>query len=234
MIDFESFENYLKQIVESNGFVHPDHLIKEEEIFKIRDLIKKFKSTDVLKCIKGFEKFFLVEIKCNKCNEILKKQLSTTKLRQYINNKINVICPSCEIEKEKIQHSKKHHQNYHQKISENTFYYIENYLNPNAIWLKETKQKDRINAIKDLIIHDDKIEEHIQSMEYQEFLKTPYWKAISSHVKYKAKYRCQLCNNTENLATHHRNYDIHGKEHLHMTELVALCEECHAKFHDIE
>lgn len=236
MIDFESFENYLKQIVENKGFVHPDHLITQEEVFKIRDLIKKYKVTEVLKCVKGSEKFFLVEMDCNKCEGIHKQQLSTTKLREYINNKIHVVCSSCENDKK--EQEKKNSQNfqinYHQKILENTEYYIKNYLNPDHSWKEEIKQRDRIDRIRYFHTDVEKVSEYIQSLEYQEFLKTPYWKAISAHIKYKARYRCQLCNHTENLATHHRNYGIHGKEHLHLEELVALCDSCHSKFHDIE
>ena len=68
-------------------------------------------------------------------------------------------------------------------------------------------------------------------MEYQEFLKTPYWKAIAAHSKYKAGYRCQVCNSIYDLATHHRNYAIYGFEHAHMHELIVLCDDCHSKFH---
>lgn len=68
-------------------------------------------------------------------------------------------------------------------------------------------------------------------MNYRDFLSTPYWKAIAAHTRYKAGYRCQLCNSGANLTTHHRNYRIHGREHAHVNELIVLCKHCHEKFH---
>ncbi|HSX26369.1 MAG TPA: hypothetical protein VLE89_05110, partial [Chlamydiales bacterium] len=76
--------------------------------------------------------------------------------------------------------------------------------------------------------------DHIKGMNYQDFLATPYWKTIAAHTRYKAGYRCQLCNSGAYLTTHHRNYDIHGREHAHMNELIVLCNNCHQKFHGIE
>ena len=54
-------------------------------------------------------------------------------------------------------------------------------------------------------------------------------------VKYKANYKCQLCNNNSLLNTHHKNYNRHGLEHVYWKEdLICLCQNCHEKFHDIE
>lgn len=75
------------------------------------------------------------------------------------------------------------------------------------------------------------ISSHIKSMDYRDFLRTPYWKTISAHTKYRAGYRCQLCNGRMRLVTHHRDYSIHGHEHAHMNELTVLCNDCHQKFH---
>ncbi len=66
------------------------------------------------------------------------------------------------------------------------------------------------------------------------FLETPYWKAIAAHTKFRAGYRCQLCNSRMGLVTHHRDYGIHGREHAHIYDLIVLCSYCHQKFHDIE
>jgi len=66
----------------------------------------------------------------------------------------------------------------------------------------------------------------------KEFLLTPYWKAIAEKTKKKAGFKCLMCNGKNNLATHHRTYDNHGDELYHMEDLVVICEDCHAKFHD--
>jgi hypothetical protein len=57
-------------------------------------------------------------------------------------------------------------------------------------------------------------------MEYRDFLQTPYWKATAAHSKFRAGYRCQVCNSAYDLATHHRNYVIDVFEHANMHELV--------------
>lgn len=44
--------------------------------------------------------------------------------------------------------------------------------------------------------------------------------------------RCQMCNGSESLQAHHRSYENHGREHLHLGDLICLCGKCHSKFHD--
>jgi 5-methylcytosine-specific restriction endonuclease McrA len=114
----------------------------------------------------------------------------------------------------------------------NTFNYLENYLNPNKKWDKEITPRQRMHRIRFANVNWVVVSDHIKEMNYQNFLKTPYWKAITAHTKYKAGYRCQLCNNVDNLVTHHRDYAIHGFEHAHLQELIALCNNCHNKFHN--
>lgn len=118
------------------------------------------------------------------------------------------------------------------KVLENTFCYLEKYLNPDRNWAKEIAPKQRIYRIRFANVNWETVSDHIKGMEYQDFLKTPYWRAIAAHTKYKAGYRCQLCNSSYNLVTHHRDYRIHGSEHAHMQELTVICDDCHTKFHD--
>lgn len=117
-------------------------------------------------------------------------------------------------------------------IEENTFGYINKYLDPARIWKNDVPPQQRIVEIKQAKVNWSAVAIHIQDMSYQKFLKTPYWKAIAAHVKYKAGYRCQICNSARNLSTHHRNYEIHGFEHAYMQELTVLCQDCHDRFHD--
>jgi hypothetical protein len=71
----------------------------------------------------------------------------------------------------------------------------------------------------------------IRQMDYETFLQTAYWFAVSMTVKSRAGMRCQVCNSTSSLTVHHRTYDSHGREHLSMNDLVALCVNCHGLFH---
>lgn len=71
----------------------------------------------------------------------------------------------------------------------------------------------------------------IKKIGYSAFLQTAYWFAVSSVVKSRAGMRCQVCNSGNGIQVHHRTYDTHGREHLNMTDLVVLCDNCHGLFH---
>lgn len=116
------------------------------------------------------------------------------------------------------------------RLDKNTSKYIAMYLNPNGRLDKTLNE--RIQQIMNADVNWCVVAYHIQKMNYHNFLKTPYWKTIASYTKYKAGNRCQLCNSSEKLATHHRNYAIHGYEHANMQELTVLCDFCHNKFHN--
>ena len=68
---------------------------------------------------------------------------------------------------------------------------------------------------------------------YQDHLNSEYWKAVTSAVKARAGYRCQLCNSQHDLQAHHRTYDHRGKELEHLDDLTCLCRRCHAVFHGV-
>ena len=79
-----------------------------------------------------------------------------------------------------------------------------------------------VEAVKSVILH----------MPYEEFLKTPYWKAIAQYVKKRDYNRCQLCGAQKHLHVHHKTYQHHGDELHHLQDLVTLCKKCHSKTHD--
>jgi len=67
---------------------------------------------------------------------------------------------------------------------------------------------------------------------YQEYLQSDHWKELSVKAKQWAGNRCQLCNKDGELHTHHRTYGRLGQELA--GDLIVLCANCHAKFHDKE
>lgn len=69
-----------------------------------------------------------------------------------------------------------------------------------------------------------------RKLEYKEYLNGEHWKDIRLKALDRAGNRCQLCCNTDNLNVHHNTYKNIGHEDL--KDLVVLCRECHAKFHD--
>jgi hypothetical protein len=67
------------------------------------------------------------------------------------------------------------------------------------------------------------------TMPYRAYLLTAHWRTTSSAAKERAGNRCQLCNGTQHLETHHRTYERRGCEED--GDLTVLCDECHGKFH---
>lgn len=74
--------------------------------------------------------------------------------------------------------------------------------------------------------------ERLAVLDYQEFLKTPYWRVVSFFVKSRYKWMCANCRSRNSLAVHHKSYKNHGMEHRFWdTDLVCLCSSCHSKEH---
>lgn len=92
-----------------------------------------------------------------------------------------------------------------------------------------------INSIgSDLIPYNEEIAKELKNMNYRDFLKTDYWWAVSSYIRYRANYSCSLCDGISSKThIHHKTYEHRGQEHLHNSDLICLCEDCHAKQHDI-
>jgi len=74
--------------------------------------------------------------------------------------------------------------------------------------------------------------EKLKALPYRDFLTTIYWQIVRNYVLYKRGYSCELCNNKDSLNVHHKTYEHHGEEHLHLEDLIVLCRMCHSKFHD--
>ena len=70
-----------------------------------------------------------------------------------------------------------------------------------------------------------------QGMVYAEYLETARWQEVRRKALSFAGYRCQVCNakDTE-LHVHHRCYASVGQEEG--ADVIVLCSECHALFHD--
>lgn len=190
---------------------------------------------------------YIVDVSCNECGEIIKKELTKSSTLNYLRGAKTYLCDDCfEIEKERQEEIKRQQkeelyklqEQKNQVISKNTDWYIGNYLNPNNYWnggVTLKKKSKEIIYIEYCIDHD-RVCETIRELDYNDFLCTPYWKAISLYAKSLSKFKCQLCSSSENLRTHHKTYERHGYEHMPNVlkeDLIVLCDECHDKFHDI-
>lgn len=70
----------------------------------------------------------------------------------------------------------------------------------------------------------------LSNMPYKEYLQTTEWQDIRKHKLRKAHYKCELCNSASLLHVHHKTYENRGNERD--SDLIVLCESCHAKFHN--
>lgn len=72
----------------------------------------------------------------------------------------------------------------------------------------------------------------LRTMPYKEYLQTDHWKEVSTKARYRAGYRCQLCNaGNKSLQAHHRTYENRGRELP--GDLIVLCRPCHERHHGI-
>lgn len=72
----------------------------------------------------------------------------------------------------------------------------------------------------------------LKSMRYKDFLRTTYWHIVRSHILEIYRNKCVLCDSEHRLNVHHKSYIGHGYEHGCLEDLIVLCKDCHAKFHD--
>lgn len=108
---------------------------------------------------------------------------------------------------------------------------IDEYLNCNRNWDKSIGLGNRINILHNLTSsYKEEIATKIKLMKYQDFLKTPYWKAISTYMKIKQN-KCEICGSKIELHTHHKTYENHGYEILHLNDLQVVCGVCHNNIH---
>lgn len=73
--------------------------------------------------------------------------------------------------------------------------------------------------------------ELLQTMPYKAYLQTPEWEAKRLKALRRADHHCELCFADQTLHVHHKTYERRGDERL--SDLIVLCDRCHARFHDI-
>jgi 5-methylcytosine-specific restriction endonuclease McrA len=111
--------------------------------------------------------------------------------------------------------------------------FIFDFLDPFATWATKNEKERWERLIKGADkINYEYVRNFIRKRPYEEFLKTPYWKAIAGKVRVKFGYKCILCSSSQKISIHHKTYENHGDELRNLDDLIVLCGECHAKFHD--
>jgi hypothetical protein len=70
----------------------------------------------------------------------------------------------------------------------------------------------------------------VTNEKYAAYLSSEQWKAIRAARIRKDRSRCQGCGIREDLHVHHRTYERFTRERI--SDLITLCESCHALVHD--
>lgn len=242
MISFKEMNSYLEARSARKYFIPSasDNFCLDMDIVEnLQEMSKKYPMTEIAKCFSPNEKPYNFKINCSSCDEIILTQISKTKFLEIVKgSEVNFLCRQCKeeakcLEKQKNEEDKNNREN---EKCLSTLRWCEYYLNPEIkidfsaklweIW-DDMTLKYYFSAV-----FWDYISFRINSLPYNEFLSTPYWKIISQKKKKEALWKCQLCGNKGSLATHHRTYEIHGREHECLKDLVVLCNGCHSKFHD--
>jgi len=232
-INYVEFEKYLEARHNKKVFIDCDNTITKEDVAKIRLLMKDYPTTEVLSCIKStssgiINEKFLIETECSLCNNTTYEKISKTKLSAYLKD-TKYVCEKC-----KQEELEKRKEKSIQTQVDSTLQYIDTYLTPTNTWKDGVKTYDKINRLQSFSVDRSVISDYIKSMDYYDFLKTPYWKAITEKKRKQAGFKCQMCGNGGMLSVHHRTYDIHGSELYNMNDLIVLCDSCHKKFHNIK
>jgi 5-methylcytosine-specific restriction endonuclease McrA len=72
--------------------------------------------------------------------------------------------------------------------------------------------------------------QELKEMDYNDYLQTPEWQDTRKSALRRSGYACQLCSSNGELHVHHKTYERLGYEH--QNDLIVLCADCHAKFHN--
>ncbi len=237
----KEIEDYLR-LTKVRPIITPDYVLTEDDVFWLSDLIKEYGTTAVVaNLIRSLGKdfpFIITGAHCSMCGREENITLSKTKFCAALSSGWDYVCPICkrrqedEAEKKRREEAKKFRQQLKKQQEEATQFFTETYLNPDSNWtIPLEKAFYRLSQVYDQT-DKDKIAKYIRSMDYDDFLETPYWKAISYHKKRQAGFRCQLCNSDGYLVTHHRDYKrAYGWEIENLSELIVLCDSCHETHH---
>lgn len=101
----------------------------------------------------------------------------------------------------------------------------ESYIAKRKEWLDEIETDAVLREISRRDQENDKRRD-----EYQQYLKTPKWRAIAAKVMDRANGICEGCLDASASEVHHVSYQHVGNEFAF--ELLALCRTCHERWHN--
>jgi hypothetical protein len=220
--------------------IHPGDMLS----YGLVEMMSKSTRERIRRCFAKVDSYknikYYVEIECKRCHCHFIRGMGQSKTISYILHMEESICDKCFaiIQDEQKREQEQKIIEREEKKAKDFLYFICTYFEPGYDFAKPNAYEN-FNFLRNAInsfdsVERDKICKHIRAMNYNDFLDTPYWKAIARYVKYRSGYKCRLCGSKENLNVHHRSYEFHGQELQKWdTELICICKRCHEKHHDI-
>lgn len=238
MSKIEKLREFLKP-QDEKWVYEPGDEITQEELELIRNANTQQKKTLFKKSeVKYPYDEYNVSYICSECGKMITEKMTKT---QIMDKNRLFVCDKCVQKKEEDRKKRRAEEERIKKEKEeetryfNTEMYMISYLDCDMTWKKGTPQWKKWKEINIHNIDKELIAQRIKYMNYKDFLKTPYWDAVSNQVKKNNVYTCQLCGaKNVTLHVHHPNYDFHGYEADNIDKLLCLCEKCHQKHHNIE
>lgn len=240
MIDKKYLSEIIADEYDVSRLINEDDVITEDVITILSRRQSRFMKCFV-PCKDKNTHLFKIKLPCEKCGKLSLKECSKTKLQEYCfggkrRDKAQFVCDKCQKEEEAEKERQRaisaaEREKAKEQASDD---YISSLLDPEKSWKSETKQDMKEYWVERFYqVNDEDIRDYILSMEYSDFLQTPYWKAIAGKIRRKAGYKCQICGEKKALSVHHRSYELHGLEHTYagQRDLIAICQDCHDKFH---
>lgn len=121
-------------------------------------------------------------------------------------------------------------------IETNTLNYIKLFLSTDDIDTFKTFNTDKkwmLIQMDRYNVNENYIRNYIKTMDYHEFLNTPWWNAVRDYKRRREDNTCEKCGCTDKtLHIHHPNYEIRGYEDKYIDTLQCLCEDCHKEAHN--
>lgn len=244
-VDFDALTAFLDRL--SNPILIPaSGRYDRETLAKLKQISAQYPndkfSYAIGKSYKNGKADIYLEFECDECHKVFDLHASKTMFVDFLlsRKEIDGYCDDClsirkQEEKEKNKHLiEKYEAEYQKKLQEKYDIFINVYLNGSMSWNKGIKAYEKYQELNRVFPHgrENEIALQIRSLPYDAFLATPYWTGISHYAKQRAKYRCKLCSQNNDLVTHHPTYDIHGYELQKIDELTVICRSCHEIFHN--
>lgn len=237
MIDKVNLESYLDSRINKKFFLTNEIQYTADDLDYLKQLYSKYKNHlwDTYK--KVSETPVKCAIKCNDCLEEITLTETVTSLKRYIMGEERVCrkCKKARTDKNQQKSNELKERNVVAK-EENTRMFIQDILSSKNKWTSNATPYKHYEILCNFYdgTNVTEIIEYIKNMPYQAFLNSLYWRTISRYARYKAGWKCKICNDDKDLHTHHRTYERHGEEiyrDVILNDLIVLCNSCHSTYH---